>query len=135
MNWSTPVGNGVQPVRRGGANNSLFNRISGRTVNNAVLISAIDRILIKSSSTCTPSPPAHVFPSRSLRPLRSPPVLFHGLEDYDGDVYRPFVFDNNPVVSSDELPVLLWQTRGFRLCLHPYHMCVPSHFTSGVAHP
>ncbi|KAJ7872514.1 hypothetical protein B0H14DRAFT_3860373 [Mycena olivaceomarginata] len=66
--------------------------------------------------TCIPC----VFPSRSLRPLRSPPVLFHGLEDYDGDVYRPFVFDNNPVVSSDELPVLLWQTRGFRLCLHPY---------------
>ncbi|KAJ7823169.1 hypothetical protein B0H14DRAFT_3470262 [Mycena olivaceomarginata] len=45
--------------------------------------------------------PAHVFPSRSLRPPRSPPALFHGHEDCDGDVYRPFVsgFDNNPVVS------------------------------------
>ncbi|KAJ7891447.1 hypothetical protein B0H13DRAFT_1887218 [Mycena leptocephala] len=56
MNCGTPVGNGVQPVRRGGANNSLFNRIGGRTINNAVLITDIDRISIKSSSTCNPAP-------------------------------------------------------------------------------
>ncbi|KAJ7874865.1 hypothetical protein B0H13DRAFT_2551351 [Mycena leptocephala] len=36
------------------------------------------------------SRPAHVFPSRSLRPLRSPPALFHSHEDYDGDVCRTF---------------------------------------------
>ncbi|KAJ7696398.1 hypothetical protein B0H14DRAFT_2650205 [Mycena olivaceomarginata] len=66
------------------------------------------------------SPPVHVFPSRSLRPLHSPPALFHGHEDYDGDVYQPLVFDNNPVVSSNELPALLWQTRGFRLWWRPY---------------
>jgi hypothetical protein len=46
MNWGAAVGNGAQPARRG-ANNSLFivfNRISSRTVNNAVLITDIDRM-------------------------------------------------------------------------------------------
>jgi hypothetical protein len=47
-------------------NNSLFNRIGGRTVHNTVLITT----LIQSSSTCTPAPRG--FSSRSLGPLRSP---------------------------------------------------------------
>jgi hypothetical protein len=42
MNWGALVGNGIQPVRRGGANNSLFNWIGGHTVNNAVSITDID---------------------------------------------------------------------------------------------
>jgi hypothetical protein len=46
MNWGTLVGNVVQPVRRGGAN-SLFNRIGGCTVNNAVLITDFDWTPIK----------------------------------------------------------------------------------------
>ncbi|KAJ7351172.1 hypothetical protein DFH08DRAFT_992352 [Mycena albidolilacea] len=111
MNWSTLAENRVQPVRRGGADNSLFDRIGGRTGNNAVLITDLDRTQIKSSSTCTPSRRPQCIPSRPLRPLRSlPPALFHGHEDRDSDVYRPFVsgFDNNPVVSSAELPALLW---------------------------
>ncbi|KAJ7869509.1 hypothetical protein B0H13DRAFT_2670036 [Mycena leptocephala] len=37
------------------------------------------------------SPPAHVFPSRSLGPAALATALFHGQEDHDGDVYRPFV--------------------------------------------
>ncbi|KAJ7348530.1 hypothetical protein DFH08DRAFT_1000450 [Mycena albidolilacea] len=63
-----------------------------------------------------------IFPSRSLRPLRSPSALFHGHEDYNDDVYLPFVsgFDNNPVISSAEL----WQTGGFRSVI------LPSHFAS-----
>jgi hypothetical protein len=42
-------------------------------------------------------------------------------------------FDNNPVVSSAELPALLWQTGGFRFlipCLRPhrYARSIPFHF-------
>ncbi|KAJ7302854.1 hypothetical protein DFH08DRAFT_988475, partial [Mycena albidolilacea] len=63
------------------------------------------------------------------------PALFHGHEDHDGDVYRPFVsgFDNNPLVLSAELPALLWLTGGFRFatpCLRPsrYALSILFHF-------
>ncbi|KAJ6487292.1 hypothetical protein DFH09DRAFT_1339526 [Mycena vulgaris] len=71
------------------------------------------------------SPPAHAFPSRSLR---SSPALFYGHENHDGDVYRPFVsgVDNNTGLSSAELPALLRQTGGFRFIT--FHVCsIPFH--------
>ncbi|KAJ7884931.1 hypothetical protein B0H13DRAFT_2536136 [Mycena leptocephala] len=97
----------LQPVERGGANNSLFNRIGSRTVNNAVLITDIDRTLIKSSFTCTRP--------HMLRPLRSPPPFVSG-------------FDNNPSVALADWP--------FHVCAL-IDMRVRSHFTSGayLAHP
>src|SRR4051794_35862995 len=68
-------------------------------------------------------------------PVRSSPALFHGHENYDG-VYRPFVFGNNPVVSSDELPAPSAALADSRLPVMfaplPISMCVPSHFTSGA---
>ncbi|KAJ7848822.1 hypothetical protein B0H14DRAFT_3452858 [Mycena olivaceomarginata] len=67
--------------------------------------------------------------------LRSPAALFHGHEDHDGDVYRPFVsgFDNNPLVLSAELLALLCLTGGFRFatpCLRPsrYALSILFHF-------
>ncbi|KAJ7884702.1 hypothetical protein B0H13DRAFT_2537104 [Mycena leptocephala] len=63
----------------------------------------------------------HVFPSRSLGPLRSPPALFHGHEDTTA-----------MLVSSVELPALLWQTGGFQFVIPCFDMGVLSHFTSGA---
>ncbi|KAF7345775.1 hypothetical protein MVEN_01598200 [Mycena venus] len=65
--------------------------------------------------------------------LRSPSVLFNGLEDYDGNVHRPFVsgFSNNSVVSSPELPALVWQAASDYICAI-IDKRVPSHFTSAT---
>jgi hypothetical protein len=62
MNWNTRVENGVYPVRRGGANNSLFNRIGGHTINHAVLIADIDRTPINLAPHVPPRP--HMYSRR-----------------------------------------------------------------------
>ncbi|KAJ7785503.1 hypothetical protein B0H14DRAFT_3893720 [Mycena olivaceomarginata] len=68
---------------------------------------------VKSSPACSPQL-YKCFPSLSLSPLRSHPALFHGYEDYDGDV----------AALADWRPTVIFA---------PLSICaVPSHFTSGI---